>query len=392
MRDNTMRVQVLILDDEPAYGKLVGTIARKHGFHSEYIDVFPDPFDPDWMSRFHILVLDLSMPECDGIEVIRKLAETNTQVGLILISGVDPFVLTSAKQLVTDLGLTLLGALNKPFSINALKEVLGRYRPLLATQQVASREPFTLEDVQEGLANREFLAHYQPKFDVHSRKIVGAEALVRWQHPRLGLLAPGAFIDYLDHPALVKPFTDAVLNTALPTLAGWLSAGIATTVAINLSANYLNDPQIPDQLVRACEQYGVPHQALTFEITESAAVNSEPMALDILTRLRLKGFCCAIDDFGSGYASFRTLQKLPFNEIKIDNMFTGMIGRDQQAEAIIESTSMLSQRLGLKMVLEGIETEQQLQFAQQLGSLVGQGYLISPPIPAATFKQLLGVT
>jgi diguanylate cyclase (GGDEF)-like protein len=238
-----------------------------------------------------------------------------------------------------------------------------------------------LGQVRGALERGEFVLHYQPKIDLPSRRITGLEALVRWDHPAHGLLAPPRFIPLIEPTALVGPFTLYVVEAALEQMVAWRRRGIDLEMSVNLSARNLLDPDLPGRLAELMTRHGIPAQRLTAEVTESAALVDPDRAVAVLEALRARGTGVSIDDFGTGNASIEYLARLPASEIKIDRSFvTGML-EDERAEAIVRSTIDLGRNLDLTVVAEGIETEAVMDRLAALGAHSGQGYFISRPLP-----------
>lgn len=239
-----------------------------------------------------------------------------------------------------------------------------------------------LGQVRAALERGEFVVHYQPKVDMHSRRIVGVEALVRWRHPEHGMLAPMRFIPLIEQTALVGPLTLHVIEQALTQLVAWRASGIDLELSVNLSARNLIDTELPGQIAALLARHGVPAKRLTVEVTESAAVTDRGRAVAGLQALRASGVGVSIDDFGTGNASIEYLATLPASEIKIDRSFITHILDDRRSEAIVRSTIELARNLELTVVAEGIESEAAMDHLATLGCEVGQGYFISRPLPA----------
>ncbi len=246
-----------------------------------------------------------------------------------------------------------------------------------------------LGQVRSALEHGEFIVYYQPKVDMRSRRIVGVEALVRWQHPEHGMLPPMRFIPLIEQTALVGPLTMHVIEQALTQLVAWRSSGIDLELSVNLSARNLIDAELPGRIASLLDQHGIPAERLTVEVTESAAVIDRGRAVAGLEALRASGVGVSIDDFGTGNASIEYLATLPASEIKIDRSFVTDILEDRRSEAIVRSTIELARNLELTVVAEGIESEAVMQHLATLGCDVGQGYFISRPLPAAELASQL---
>ncbi len=244
-----------------------------------------------------------------------------------------------------------------------------------------------LGQVRTALERCEFVVHYQPKLDLRSQRVTGVEALVRWQHPDKGLLAPGEFVPMVEQTALIGPLTANIVEQAVGDLASWRRQGLELEVAINLSARSLLDAELPAQLLEIARRHEVAPELLTIEVTESATLVDPDAAIAVLQRLRAEGFKVSIDDYGTGNASIDYLARLPATEIKIDRSFVAAICEDPRADAVVRSTINLAQHLALTVVAEGIETQEVLDHVTELGCDLAQGYLMARPLP---YSELAG--
>jgi diguanylate cyclase (GGDEF)-like protein len=239
-----------------------------------------------------------------------------------------------------------------------------------------------LGQLREAIESNQLVLHYQPKLDVASRRVVGFEALVRWQHPERGLLAPGEFVPAAEHTALIRPLTLWVLERAMVQCKRWRAAGHELTMAVNLSAANLMDLSLPTDVARLLAQTRLPPCALELEITESVAMVDPGRAAEVLALLRSMGITLAIDDFGTGQASLAYLQRLPVGELKIDRTFVAALGGSARDEAIVHSTIEMAHGLGLSVVAEGVENEAVFVALGRLGCDTAQGFHLGRPVPA----------
>jgi diguanylate cyclase (GGDEF)-like protein len=246
-----------------------------------------------------------------------------------------------------------------------------------------------LGEMRGALEREELVLHYQPKLDTHNGRITGVEALVRWRHPQLGMLAPPKFIPLVEQTALIGPLTLYVIDAALAQLRAWRERGIELEMSVNLSARNLLDPSLAQRVAELLHRHAVPAGMLTVEVTESAAMAEPDRAVAVLESLRDIGVGISVDDFGTGNASIDYLAKLPASELKIDRSFITGILEDPRAEAIVRSTIDLARNLGLSVVAEGIETEAVLEHLAVLGCDLGQGFFISRPLPAEELSERL---
>jgi len=250
-----------------------------------------------------------------------------------------------------------------------------------------SRRLALMGELRGAIAKNELRLYCQPKVDFESRHICGAEALVRWQHPRLGMLSTGEFIKLAEHGGLITPLTHWVLEAAFRQSYAWDEAGIRLPLSVNLSAHDLRDPRLIDRIRGLFATWGIRPELIQFELTESVLMQDPEGAVDMLTRLKALGVQLFVDDFGTGYSSLAYLQKLPVDSLKIDQSFVSDMLANEDSAIIVQSTIDLGHNLGLEVVAEGVETEAVWQRLASLGCDTAQGYFISKPIPADAFGE-----
>jgi len=241
-------------------------------------------------------------------------------------------------------------------------------------------------ELRRGIERGELMLHYQPKIDLQSGAIYGAEALVRWQHPDKGLIPPLEFISLAEGCGLINPLTEWVLNAALSRNYRWRMAGIQQIISVNLSVRNLQDLDFPNRIAAQLLNWKVAPQWLEFEITESVIMRDPVRALKILSQLDEMGVRLSIDDFGTGYSSLAYLKRLPVDEVKIDRSFVMDMLQDEGDAVIVQSTIDLGHNLGLKVVAEGVESQACLDRLKTLGCDAAQGYFISRPLEEHAFE------
>ena len=232
--------------------------------------------------------------------------------------------------------------------------------------------------------------HYQPIVRVEDRRIAGFEALVRWQHPERGLVAPSEFIHLAEETGLVIPLGRAVLEEACRQAAHWhQSSGDDLTVSVNLSAKQFSQPDLVEQVDGALRQSGLPSRLLKLEVTESMVMENTDAAIALLRRLKALGVHIAIDDFGTGYSSLSYLLRLPADTLKIDRSFVSGSGDAGRNVSIVRTVVSLASSLGLDVVAEGVETEEQRRLLQDLGCPLAQGFLFSAAVDSDAAAHLV---
>jgi diguanylate cyclase (GGDEF)-like protein len=244
----------------------------------------------------------------------------------------------------------------------------------------------TLEQLRVALDGDQLTNHYQPKLDLHTGRVTGVEALVRWQHPERGLLAPGAFLPLAEQAGLMRRLALLVLERAVRDLRAWRAGRHELSMAVNLSVSNLQDVALPEQVGLLLATYGVPADALVLEITEDVLMADAARTQQVMAELRRLGVRLSIDDYGTGYSSLAYLRALPVDELKLDRSFVSSLTTDAKAAAIVRSTLQLSRDLGITMVVEGVEDAAALDALSAWNCDLAQGYHIARPMPA---EQLL---
>jgi EAL domain-containing protein (putative c-di-GMP-specific phosphodiesterase class I) len=331
-------------------------------------------------------MLDLQMPGTDGVELIRELGRHGLRAPVLISSGMDQRVLGSAEQLGLSYGLKMVGLVQKPIMLADLESILERH---LASERVP-----TAPELRRALDRHQLVTHYQPKlrFEDDAWRIHGVEALIRWQHPDLGLVYPDAFIGLAEETGLIAALTDFVLQDGVRQLGAWLAQGVALDLAVNLSPRLVRELDFPDRLADLMREHRVDNARLTLEITETAALEEPARTRDILTRLRVKGFGLSLDDFGTGYSSLTQLYRMPFSELKIDKSLGMELHSSREARTMTRSLIDLAHNLGLKVCTEGVETAAALQFLQAAGADFVQGFHLGRPMPAGAIPSACSAT
>jgi EAL domain-containing protein (putative c-di-GMP-specific phosphodiesterase class I)/FixJ family two-component response regulator len=385
--------RLLILDDDITVGQAIASTAERFGFAVAVTSSAKDFFDAVGQWEPSHAAIDLAMPEMDGVEVLRRLARLRSPVKVILMSGMGTKVLDSAHQSALEHGLEMSGILPKPFRAARLRALLlqdsaPQERASAGNGNSHATRSITSEDIEEGIRARHFVLHFQPKIRLPGREVTGFEALVRWQHPSYGLLFPDTFIPLAEQSATMSRLTHHIIEGGLHWLAG-LGNSTGLSLSLNLSARDLDDMVLAEHLQQACVARGVAPTDIVLEITETSTTRNPVETLDLLTRLRLKGFNLAMDDFGTGYSTLVQLARLPFSELKIDKSFVAQMRTSREARKIVESTTALSRKLGLTIVAEGVEDGPTLGLLEEAGCDFAQGYFISRPMPGDAVRPWL---
>jgi EAL domain-containing protein (putative c-di-GMP-specific phosphodiesterase class I) len=256
-----------------------------------------------------------------------------------------------------------------------------------ALQAAVSSRAAMEEDLREAIAQKQFVLYYQPQID--RNRLVGAEALIRWNHPRRNLLQPGEFIPRAEETGLILPIGKWVLETACEQIAAWANRRQTSrlTIAVNISVPQFRQPDFVEQVLTALDRTGANPRNLGLEITESMLAENIEEVIGKMKELKSHGLKFSLDDFGTGYSSLAYLKRLPLSELKIDRSFIRDILTDESSAAIAQTIISLSRAMGLPVIAEGVETEEQREFLMRIGCHAFQGYLFSRPLPLEDFEK-----
>ena len=379
-------VKILVLDDELFMRKLLARMLTNQGFTSvtlcESGRAALDRLD-DVDMRPNLILLDLNMPEMDGIEFVRHLVERNYTGSLILISGEDERMLQTVEKLVQAHKITVLGHIHKPVKPEVLSVLLEKWAPSSLDSSYAAQKVYDADEVRAAINNGELLNYYQPKVVVATGKVAGVETLVRWRHPVHGMVPPDQFIGVAEANGLIDDLTRVVLTSALAQAKAWREAGLALRVAVNVSMDSLTSLDFLDFVTGLTAKIGIPPQEIVLEVTESQLMRDARIPLEILTRLRLKRFRLSIDDFGTGHSSLAQLRDIPFDELKIDQGFVHRAWNVDTLRAMYDASLALARQLGMEVVAEGVEDRDDWDLLFRTGCDLAQGTFISRPMLAA---------
>jgi len=372
---------LIVDDDEVLCGELSETL-HQAGYHciwtnsSVELTVRPQ----NWADLF---VLDLAMPEVDGMAVIEMLRRHRFHGGIILMSGYDDAILRIASEAAEAAGLRMIAALRKPVEAQALVAAVQRGLGSVPPAELQKRpdEFLTQEHVQVALSNGELSVHLQPKVSLVDGCYVGAEALLRWRSPTLGLVNPGNFIRVAERSFLINTLTNFACSRAFSAARTLKMRGVDGTISVNFSAKSLVDETLPERLEALIKRHSLQPQDVILEITETSRIEPHSPSMRTLARCRLKGMGISIDDFGMGMNNLELLEDMPLTEIKIDRNMVAVIDTERRARAIVESIIRLGIDLDVAVVAEGIERQIQARMLVDMGCRIGQGHLFGQAMP-----------
>ncbi len=377
-------ISVALVDDNIAFCELLRRFLQSIGYD---VKVFSCSklFLQQICNDYDIILLDLFMPDPDGIAVIRHLAGQHYQGGILLMSGHEQVVLKAAFELAKAQHLQMLGSISKPFALEEIQAVLNDFFSSQRSTKNVDEHNYqpSYDDIKHALQLSQFELYYQPQIELTTGKFVGFEALLRWNHPNYGLIMPDRFVPVAERCfELMQHLTAEVIRLTITQLVNWARNDHRVKVSINVSMLNLVELDFPDRLLDKLIAANLSPEQLKLEVTETAIMSEVVNSLDILLRLKMKGFVLSIDDFGTGYSSLVQLHRIPFSELKIDRSFITDLVHNSESQIIVETCIQLAKRLGLTVVAEGIEDERAKNILVDLGCNVGQGYFWSKPLPA----------
>lgn len=332
------------------------------------------------------LICDLNMAGMDGITFLRLIADEQYKGGIIVLSSADKSVMRAAENLVKAYGLNLLASISKPFALKEVVQAMNKQVNLFVQRPTFTKTvALTIDELQEGLDHHYIEVYFQPKVSIKNNRIKGAECLARWRHPSRGLLYPDAFINAIEESHLIDAFTLEILRLSAAQLRAWNDQGHQLCLAVNISMDNLNQADLPEQFEKIICDAGLQPSQFILELTETRLMDNLTLSLEVLTRLRLKGFALSIDDFGTGFSTMENLKQLPFTELKVDRSFVNNACNDEAAIAILNSSVQLGKIFHLNLVAEGVENQDDWDLIAQSGCDDIQGYFLTKPLPADAF-------
>lgn len=337
-----------------------------------------------------LLIIDLEMPTMDGLKLLEHLHERSMAAPIIVASSRERSLVSSVQGLGAALGLRIVGALQKPLTLEKLSEVLKT--GMCPEASVTSPGEIALVDpdaLRAGIEGGEIIVHYQPQVELATGYVRRVEALARWRHPQLGLVMPDRFIRAAEQHGLIHQLTLQVMNQALLQAAQWRGEGIDLSVAINLSPVLLDRADLTEEISNLQQCHGISPDHVMLEVTEGTLLRNFAVALGVLTRLRLRGFGLSLDDYGIGFSSMQQLARIPFTELKIDRTFVHGAHERESLQVILRSALDLAKQLGIETVAEGVEKIEDWRLLQQHGCTLAQGWLLGKAMPGEQFAEWL---
>ncbi|OZY57936.1 diguanylate phosphodiesterase [Pseudomonas lundensis] len=384
--------RVLVVEDHPfQHEYLLNVFSEVGGFQVDTVWDGDEALESLTRRDYDLLLTDLLMPVMDGVQLIQKIAALKKRPALALMSASSRRMLISAGLAAKNLGMSVVGLISKPVELNAvmrLKERMAIFRgngevdPALAIEV----DP---QSIVRAMDSDQIQAWFQPKKSLHDGNILSAEALVRWVHPQAGLLLPKDFLSLLIKEGLEEPLLWLMLKKTLQAQREWRRQGWDIPVSINLPTHLLDDHDLADRLRDYVIADGGEPRSIVFELMESSITEELSNYYAGACRLRMMGFGLAQDDFGKGFSSYFNLVSTPFSELKIDRSLVHGCVENENLASALRSLVELSQKLGLTVVAEGVETQAELAFLRRIGCDQAQGFLICGAVSCADFGTLL---
>lgn len=385
------RGSALIADDDPVFSALMEQVLHQHGARSvtlacdgeealAAIRQMPGGIDT--------IILDLSMPNLDGVRFLRKLAELGFKGRIAVVSGEKSQVRESARKLAAMLGLNCTGVFPKPVDFDAVAAhvLASADKPA----QAGPRAPIEPEEFNAALRRSSLMSFYQPRVELATGRIVGAEALARMSDSRGELLDAAQMINFAERNGRISDITWRMVEIVTQDAARMRrDIPEALEISFNISASILENDGFPAMLGDIVHQSGLAPHDFVLELTETRIPLDRARSLEALTVLRMQGFGLAIDDFGTGYSNLEQLRMFPFSELKIDRGFMSAAGHDGFALACVEASVALARELGLSIVAEGVESSVELAIAKKYRVDLIQGFLIGKPMPISDFMSFV---
>ncbi|SEB83623.1 EAL domain, c-di-GMP-specific phosphodiesterase class I (or its enzymatically inactive variant) [Pseudomonas saponiphila] len=387
-------LRVLVLDDHPMHCMQARQLLLQAGFGP--VDSALDARQALAMLHrqvYDLVLVDLHMPEMDGVQFIHALTGVEQVPILAIVSSCSRRLRNSVSLMAKEQGLAVLGTFPKPLQaahVEQIGTIIGNRQAHGIAPRPEHAAVFDRQLLERAIERRELKARFQPRRSLSSGRIVGAEALVRWDSPSFGLLMPDSFLASISRCQLDHQLLLLMLDDAIQAQQHWQRLGYRLKVSVNLPTGLLDDPGLPDQLQRLTVAAGLSTSDLCFELLETERPLSPGQYHMGASRLRLKGFGLAQDDFGMGYSSMYALISTPFTEMKIDRHFVHGAAADDARAAALVAAVQLGRQLGLEVVAEGVESARDLEFLRLIGCDSAQGYLISAALELDAFTQLLG--
>jgi EAL domain-containing protein (putative c-di-GMP-specific phosphodiesterase class I) len=387
---NSNELSILLVEDDVFQRNVLTIMLNQIGFNlireADNGMLALDILNSNSEKSIDIIICDLNMPEMDGLEFLRHLGKSHHNVAIIILSALGNQLLFSSGKIAKLHGIKLLGAIDKPIKIEKLESLLNGFsRTENKWQLEKNTRKFTIEEILQGISKVQFEPFFQPKIDLKTGKIIGAETLARWKHPEYGIVGPASFIPLLENSGKIDDLTFQIIEKSASAYHLIPKTFKAFTFSINLSPSSLEDFALANKIANILRKADLSPSNFIVEITESLAMTDEANALENLGRLYMRGFALSVDDYGTGFSSLQQLTRIAFSELKIDQSFIKELAINEYLRIMVKSSIELAHNLNLKCVAEGVETSSERDILLEMGCDIIQGYLISKPLDLPSF-------
>lgn len=376
-----MLKKILIADDSEsirAYlAQVLGELSSAELIFAEdgqaALDLVDEGLKPD------LALIDINMPRLDGVQLLRCLSERKQTFPIVIISGLSRHLISSIEVLSRQYQLNLLGTIGKPIDVSALGRILGR---LEQDGKASAKAPqMRTYEILRAMEQGGLEPWFQPQIDLNKRELVGLEVLCRLRDRKKGIVPPNQFIETMERSDLIKQVTLELVRDALDKVSNLREHTSEFTTSFNFSAKMFDDEAFVSEFIDLINDSSVPNELVIVEITETSTAAKPLSELEGASRIAIAGCGLSIDDFGCGSATFDRLHSLPFTELKIDKKYLPTKEMSEADRALLESTINMARRLGMQVVVEGVETYAQWEMVQHLGCERAQGFFISAAMP-----------
>lgn len=330
-----------------------------------------------------IAVVPVDHVDAKGMAALDALAHHESRPAMLLVGSISTRVLAGIKRAAKSRGLKVIGVAPRPLDPMSVEKLLSAH--------LSASPPIHREEIEQAILEHELRVLYQPKLAITSDlvSVQGVEALVRWRHPRRGLLQPAHFLRAVEDYRLMSHLTDFVMTEAVRQAALWRSNGLDLEIIVNLSTELVQDRAFPERLAMLLEEHDFPARSLTLDVTESVNAADQDLLIDVFTRLRMLGVGLALDNFGTGVASLRELYRIPFSEVKVDHSLIADAPHERDARIVVQAVVNLAHSLQLAVCAEGVETSQMFDFVRSAGFDTVQGRFFSEPVEGGDIERIV---
>lgn len=389
-----MTLSVLVIDDDLSICELIeNAVLLNDGKAMVMNDASNIESAP--LLDFNLIFLDLNMPGKDGIEVIGDLSRAGYSGNVVLISGFDDWMLKSAKNLAVSKGLNVIEALTKPFRLEAIELVLAKVADNQKQQQSdakienSEQELLSYADIADAIKNKRIKVMYQPQVDLATHTFIGVEALIRIARENGSLIPPHLFLEVAQQHNILNKLTKAIIKTVFRDYQQKIQQYGSIVLSLNLSSQDIEDIDFPDWLYKQTQEYDVEPTHVVLELNDINNLKDSSLALEVLMRLRLKGFKVSYDEVGKTQSVLDLVHNFPITEVKIHPSFVKDLVDNKKTQLLLKTTTHLCRELGLDLVVNGVENQEMEVVLNQMGIVIGQGYFYSKPVSLKDLLTLL---